>query len=251
MKEYLEDWKILMQMAGDFGKPVIVHHEPAFWGSVQQGDDDPTKSFVAVDSSGLEEASGFEDNARGLARVLVALRDRYAPNAVLAWHASHWATKVDLFLDDGDPKKLGRTTAEFFNALGADFDLIFVDPSDRDAASDEIARGDGGARWWDEGDFVTYREFIRAITESTGRGVMLWQVPIGNTLYRSSNNKRGHCQDNRVQYFLGEGDKRHIVEYIAQARSVSCLVVAQEASRTTLTARTTESQTLSPSTGTT
>ena len=60
---------------------------------------------------------------------------------------------------------------------------------------------------------MTYREFIRAITESTGRSVMLWQVPIGNTLYRSSNNKRGHCQDNRVQYFLGEGDKRHIVAY--------------------------------------
>ena len=214
MKTYLEDWKVLMEKVGDFGKPVIVHHEPDFWGYVQQSDDDPTKSFVAVDSSGLEEASGFEDNARGLARVFVALRDRYAPNAVLAWHASHWATKVDLFLNDGDPKKLGRRTAEFFNALDADFDLIFVDPSDRDAAFYEIARGDGGARWWDEGDFVTYREFIRVITESTGRSVMLWQVPIGNTLYLSSNNTRGHYQDNRVQYFLGQGDNRHIVEYM-------------------------------------
>jgi hypothetical protein len=32
---------------------------------------------------------------------------------------------------------------------------------------------------------------------------MLWQVPVGNTYFRSENNTDGHYQDNRVQYWLG------------------------------------------------
>jgi len=36
---------------------------------------------------------------------------------------------------------------------------------------------------------------------------------MGNTLYRSSDNTKGHYQDNRVQYFLQEGSRQHIIDY--------------------------------------
>lgn len=134
MEDYFSDWKLLMQQVGQSGKTVVVHHEPDLWGYIQQKGQDPADTFVAVASSGFAEAAGFEDNARGFARALVALRDRYAPGALLAWSASHWSTGEDLVINDGDPVAIGERTAAFFKALEAGFDLIFLAPADRDAA---------------------------------------------------------------------------------------------------------------------
>ena len=58
---------------------------------------------------------------------------------------------------------------------------------------------------------MTYRTFIARLVERTGKRAMLWQVPLGNTLYCSENNTWGHYQDNRVQYWLG--DRQHLVDY--------------------------------------
>src|SRR5207302_419439 len=37
----------------------------------------------------------------------------------------------------------------------------------------------------------------------TVRRVVLWQIPLGNTVMRTCNNATGHFQDNRVQGLLG------------------------------------------------
>ncbi len=214
MSAYFADWKVLMQRAGEFGGPVIVHVEPDAWGFMQSAHgDDPASTPAAVSASGFPEASGYEDNARGFAQVLVSLRNAYAPNVVLAWHASTWATGTDLVPNHGDPTDLGGRTAAFFNALSANFDLIFTDPSDRDAGYYQYVYGDGGAHWWGDADFVTFRQWIATLTSLTSRRAMLWQVPVGNTLYRTCNNTNGHYQDNRAQYFLLPGNAQHIVEY--------------------------------------
>jgi hypothetical protein len=44
---------------------------------------------------------------------------------------------------------------------------------------------------------------------------MLWQIPIGNTLYRSCNNTNYHYQDNHAEYFLKSGNRQHIVDYVS------------------------------------
>ena len=89
---------------------------------------------------------------------------------------------------------------------------IFFDPSDRDAGYYQAQRGDGGAHWWDESDFQRFRDFVGRLVDDTGRKAMLWQVPVGNTLYRSVNNSWGHYQDNRAQYWLG--DRAHLQELV-------------------------------------
>ena len=88
------------------------------------------------------------------------------------------------------------------------FDLLFFDPSDRDAGYYQVQRGDGGAHWWNDDDFQRFQQFIGRLSALAGRKAVLWQVPIGNTIYRSEDNSWGHYQDNRVQYWLG--DRSHM-----------------------------------------
>jgi hypothetical protein len=114
-------------------------------------------------------------------------------------------------INDTDPHYTADQIHAFYQSLGVHFDVIFFDPSDRDAAFYQYQTGDG-AHWWDNGDFDRYREFMGRLVDRTGRKAILWQVPVGNTAYRSLNNAWGHFQDNRVQYWLG--DRRHLQEYV-------------------------------------
>lgn len=222
MKAYYKDWKLLMQKSGAFEHMVIVHVEPDLWGYMQQHHGaNPAKTRVSVSASGFAEAKGYPNNAIGFAQLLVQLRNTYAPNVLLAWHASNWATRTDVVLNEGDPTALGEKVTNFYSALNADFDLIFFDPSDRTAGYYEYVEGDD-SRWWDAADFVRFRRYIATITQMTGKPAMLWQVPIGNTLYRSSNNTPYHYQDNRVQYFLRSGNRIHM-RYYAKAGVIGIL----------------------------
>jgi hypothetical protein len=213
MQAYYAEWKLLMQKAGAYGNPVVVHVEPDLWGYMQQGYGNNANDVpVKVAASGFDEVAGYANTAAGFARALVHLRDVYAPNVVLGYHFSHWATGKDLIINRADPVQTADQLWAFYQSLGANFDLIFFDPSDRDAAYYKIIGGDGGAHWWDDADYERYRIFIGRLVEKTGKRAMLWQVPIGNTLYRSVDNSWGHYQDNRVQYWLG--DREHLVEYV-------------------------------------
>ncbi|MGR8935992.1 MAG: cellulose binding domain-containing protein [Gammaproteobacteria bacterium] len=215
MKAYFENWIFLLQRIAAFGEPAIVHLEPDLFGYMQWNSSDPTQTPVAVASSGLAQAAGYENNARGFAKLMVALRDRYAPKVILGWHVSNWATRTDLILNQGDPDQLALATAEFYRALGASFDVTFAEFSDRD--SGYYQKQGSPERWWKAADFDTFRRFLARLSAELGQEIILWQIPIGNTLYQSSNNTTGHYQDNRPEYFLqplvDSGDTAHLAQY--------------------------------------
>lgn len=219
---YYENWKLLMQKCAEFGGTVIVHVEPDLWAFMQKDHGIyPENCYVAVAASGLSEASGYEDSACGFAQLLVSLRDAIASNVILAWHVSCWATGTDFMVNGGDPALLGSQVAGFYNALGAPYDLLFVDMSDRDSAFYEYQHGDS-SRWMDAADFTRFREYMAAICSATGLKAMLWQMPCGNTLYRSCDNTWKHYQDNRAQYFLLPQNRGNVEAYAA-AGIIGCL----------------------------
>lgn len=209
MNAYYADFKLLMDRAKVFGKPVMVHIEPDLWGFLQIRASDPTTLSASVASSGYPEAAAYPNTVAGYAKTLVALRNKYAPNVVLAYHVSPWASSFGDLGTNHDPNfnvtGAAQETANFYLKLGANFDLIFYDIADRDAALYQ-SWGDPN-RWWDATNatypnFNRFHQFVSSITTTTGKRGMLWQVPLGNTLYRSLNNTTNHWQDNRVQYYL-------------------------------------------------
>jgi hypothetical protein len=215
MKAYFENWIFLLQRIAAFGDPVVVQVEPDLFGYFQWNHGDPAQTPVSVASSGLPQAAAFENNARGFAQLMVALRDQYAPNVILGWHASAWATRTDLILNQGDPDQLGLATANFYRSLDAPFDVMFAEFSDRDSGYyQSIGQPQ---RWWKPADFDRFRQFVARLSQELNQDVILWQIPMGNTLYRSSNNTAGHYQDNRPEYFLkpvvDSGDTAHIQQY--------------------------------------
>lgn len=204
MKSYFDDFKLLMDNCKTYGKTVIIHVEPDFWGFCQNRyGDDPSLIPVAVKASGHPDAVGFSNNLPGFAQTLVHLRNTYGTaDTLLALHASHWGAGGDLILSSLDPNAHAAKTGGFFNALGANFELLFHDPSDRDAGWKQVYYNDGGASWWDSFDFARYMTYLKQMWVVTGRRNILWQIPIGNTISAVCNNTDYHYQDNRVQYFL-------------------------------------------------
>jgi hypothetical protein len=208
MKAYFEDFRVLMQKAGQYGKTVIIHHEPDLWGyfSVTGAfkPNDPDKITVMVKSSGDPDAAKFDDTAAGFGKCLLAMRDKYAPNCLMAWHASKW----------GNPNP--KAIAAFILKCGK-WDLCFTDPSDRDAewkvAHNKTKPSDA---WWTEQSFISFRDWSAQIHQLTGLPLIAWQIPMGNTYMATCDNTEGHFMDNRVEYFLEDyPNNKHIAEWAA------------------------------------
>lgn len=210
MNRYFQDWKLLLDICKQYGKTVIIHYEPDMLGYLQIYKNDPGKSTVKVAASNYPDAKGFSNDTKGLYQTIVSMRNKYAPNVLLGWHASQWATGKDLIRGKENPEVLATETAAFYKSLGAGFDLLFSEFSDRDAGFYEVVQHDLNA-WWSTqpnaqngnlSDFDRFQRYLKKLNQETGQKIILWQIPIGNTYTKTCNNTRNHYKDNRAEYFL-------------------------------------------------
>jgi hypothetical protein len=216
MRAYYADWALLMQQLGTFGKPALVIVEPDLWGFIEQaavraGTTSAARVPASVASSGAADAAGFANTAQGFAYALLHIRDRYAPNAVLALHASAWGTGIDIASDTRttlDAAAIGTQTADFLKTAGLGGTPAGVSPFD--VLSNDLADHDAGqsGSWWDRTNvtfpnFSRYLQYTAALSAQTGRHLLLWQVPVGNQYFETENNSPGHTQDNKAEYILG------------------------------------------------
>ncbi|GAC1566653.1 MAG: hypothetical protein NVS3B14_10230 [Ktedonobacteraceae bacterium] len=216
MNAYFANWVLLLQAIKAFGKPVLVIVEPDLWGFLQNaanGSDNAASVPASVGNSGFADAAGFPNNAQGFAWALLHMRDKYAPNAILALHASTWASGNDIATSTDptlDAAGMARSEAKFLNSAGlvdnpagvSTWDVISSDVADFDSAQP------GGRSGWDRynhtfPNFARYLAFIGDISQQTRRRIVMWQVPMGNQYFDTMNNSPGHYQDNRAEYILG------------------------------------------------
>jgi hypothetical protein len=219
MQAYYLDLRLFFQKAGaDKKQPIVLHVEPDLWGFLHQriSGDDAANVPILVGSAGLPELADLPDDLRGFAQAIVRLRDRSAPNVLLGYHVSAWGAGTDPFLSnsgDATVDELARREADFYRSLGANFDLVFAEFSDRDSGFRHQIYGDKGRSWWDADDFNRHLRFLSRITDLTGKRIVLWQIPYGNTRMRAMNNTWNHFQDNRVEWLLDDGDREHLRQY--------------------------------------
>jgi hypothetical protein len=221
MTAYYAEFKLLMQKCSAYGKTVIVHVEPDFWGFCQSAHGaQPETIPVCVANTGLAEAAGLNDNLCGFAQLLVKLRDLYAPHGanppkvLIALHASAWGSGADLIKNTVDPTTQANAIGGYFTKLGAKIDLLFHDPADRDAGYYQYYLNDKGASWWVvPDDFDRYRSYLSRMKTVTGLRGLLWQVPIGNTKTATCDNSYWHYQDNRVEYWLDDTPHANVAAY--------------------------------------
>jgi hypothetical protein len=233
MAAYYADFVKLLQRLGPgtydgikgFGGTAIVHVEPDLSGYAEQAvldttncygfctgaGNDPNHLRASVASSGRGELAGYADTWRGFILALDHLRDVYAPNVLLAYHVSNWASMQDIGSSTDrslDVTALADTVAAFATNSGvAQWDLVFNDVADRDAGYYKYVYGQPNA-FWDRTNtvlpnFSRWESYLGRILADVGRPGMVWQVPVGNQVYRSENNTDGHYQDNRAEYFFG------------------------------------------------
>jgi hypothetical protein len=219
MAAYFQDLELFFQRAAAFNRPVVLHVEPDMWGYLEQrtqGGDASTVS-VQVAGSGVAEVAGLPDTAAGFAQAVVKLRDTYAPNVLLGYHLSTWGTGTDILFNkpsDERVRELGLQGASYYQSLGANFDLVFHEFSDRDAAFKQYQYRDNGKSWWKQDDFNRNLLFLSTFVDSVQKRVVLWQIPFGNTRMRAMNNTWDHYQDNKVEWLLDDPSGANLDAYM-------------------------------------
>lgn len=244
MASYFQNFTLLMQRLGSgtyggiagFSKTAIVHIEPDLSGYAQQAVLDNTKCYslcggqgnnpaylkASVAGSGVSDVAAYPNTYQGFNWALLHLRDLYAPNVLLAFHFSNWATGQDISSNTStslDATSLGQQVGSFAAQSGitgvpagtSSYNLLFNDVSDRDASYYKYVFNNPNT-WWDRlnvsfPNFHRWESYVSAASQLAGRSVIVWQIPEGNQYFDTVNNTNGHYQDNRAEYFFS-----HIAE---------------------------------------
>src|SRR6266852_5805956 len=201
MQRYWADFTVLMQKVGAYGGLVVVHVEPDFWGFMEHQNADPSALAAVVASSGNPDLAGLPNTVQGMGWAFLKLRDKYAPNAVLAIHASSWASGINIATDHRttvDPAAEADAVVSFMNKAGivgnptgiTPWDVIFNAVADHDAGWYGALTND---TWWDRNNtifpnFTRWLAFMSRMHSDTGLPLVEWQVPAGNQYFKTMNN---------------------------------------------------------------
>lgn len=207
MRAYFSSLRTLFEHLRDAGGPSVVHIEPDLWGYAQQRHgDDAAHTPAVVGSTGLPDLEGLPDDLTGVARAVVRLRNRIAPGVVLGYGLSIWGTDKDIAISnepDHVVDDLAQRSVRFYRSLQAPFDTVFGEFNDRTSGYAQLRSGlPADQAWWDRADFARHLRFMGHVHNGTRKPLVMWQIPLGNTVMRSSDNTTRHYQDNRVQWLL-------------------------------------------------
>jgi len=234
MNAYFANFVLLMHQAASYAKPVVVHVEPDLWGYLEQSaaGRDASSLSAKVAGSGFADVAGIPDTAQGFGWALLKLRDLYAPNVIMAIHASAWGSGIDIASDTSPSVSATSTadaTASFLNSAGLQgnpyghtWDLVFNDVDDHDAGWWEAQGADNPyfTHWWDPTNtrfpnFSRYLSWVAELRLKTGVPQVVWQVPDGNQYFLTMNNTCGHYQDTVAPYFIAHASDLYAAGLIA------------------------------------
>jgi hypothetical protein len=201
MRAYYLDLKAFFVRAAAAGGPVVLHLEPDLFGYIEQhaSANDASRVPAAVASTGIAELRGIPDTAAGFAQAVLVLRRDYARNVIVGYPISIWGTGKDIHLSHPSSSEVDIMAAEaaaFYRSLHADFDVTFTELTDRDAGYAQTVNGESGA-WWNGVDYSHDLRFLRGYHQRVPQPIVMWQIPLGNTVSPIVNNTPYHYRDNK------------------------------------------------------
>jgi hypothetical protein len=225
MASYFADFKVLMQRAKEFGRPILVLLEGDGFAYMEIQSGDNPNAPAAVASTGLAELQGLPNSVAGWGLAFLQIRKAVgADNVILGPHISAWATQQDIALYSTTlPLQPEVDKAYAFlsklglgpNVTSQTFDVLVGDPLDRDADFYRLTQSRDA--WWDASgsasinskSFNRYAEWLRLWNLAAQKRWVLWQIPLGNSNHLNVANNgqpRQGYKDNRTEYFFGGGD---------------------------------------------
>ena len=168
VRKYLDDFIAVLGILHARPTPTIVHVEPDSWGFMMWVFDGAPGSDGAGDAEGIPVAmsaaahnalngQSFPDTAGGLGRAMLYLRDNYAPELRMGWHASNFRVGTR-----------PEVVTSFYSTMGP-WDLIVTEPPHM------VNNGNGA---WDmsETDNQANQNWFNTVSTRTGLPIIIWQT---------------------------------------------------------------------------
>jgi hypothetical protein len=219
MRSYYLTLELFYRRAASATGPVVLQIEPDLFGYVEQhaGHGDASTVPAAVASTGIPALRGLPNTAAGFAQALLVLRNRLAPRVIVGYPISIWGTGKDIHLSHPSSSEVDRMAAAaiaFYRSLHASFDVTFTELTDRDAGYAQVVNGEGSSAWWAPVDFDHDLRFLRDYHARIPLPIVMWQIPLGNTVSPIVNNTPYHYKDNKVQWLLGSASGPHLRAFV-------------------------------------
>jgi hypothetical protein len=193
LTRYLNDYRFFLQKIGNSHAGIDL--EPDFWGFARSlGNLHQVPAQVS--GANPTDCGSQENSAAGLARCLIAMTRKYAPNAAVGLHLTCFDWEWD-----SNAEKCVKDYAD----LGAkNGDFLVADVSDRDAGWYAQPAHGGHDKFWTDQKAAAALRFYKTMAESVGKPVVLWQIPVGNM---AQNNTPNHYKDDKVDWFFAHMDQ--------------------------------------------
>lgn len=186
LTRYLNDYRFFLQKIGNAHD--MIDLEPDFWGYVRSLGN-PHQVAAQVSSANPADCGSQENSAAGLVRCLIAMARKYAPNTAVGMHLSCWDWQTNTKGCARDYVNLGAQNADF----------LVGDVSDRDAGWYAQPVHGGYDNFWTDQKAAAALSFYKTMTETVGKPLVLWQIPVGNM---AQNNTLNHYKDDKVDWFF-------------------------------------------------
>lgn len=212
LTRYMNDYRFFLQKIGTSHDAIDI--EPDFWGYVRSLGN-PHQVAAQVAGANPTDCGSQENSAAGLARCLIAMAHKYAPNTAVGMHLTCWDWQTNTQGCVKDYASLGAQNADF----------LVSDVSDRDAGWYALPAHGGLNNFWTDQKAAAALAFYKTMAESVGKPVVLWQIPVGDM---AQNNTLNHYQDDKVDWLLGH------MNQVASAHIAALLFGAGQQEQTTI-----------------
>lgn len=209
MAAYWTNVRDLLTGLGSAGGPIELVVEPDAPGEIlSQGTADASEIPASVASSGVEGLDGLPDTFAGWAQGWLALRDELAPDVRIGMTVSPWQVGHDLLPEPPAAEDVAAWAMSFgdsYATFGARFD--FLDTI--------LTYAEGGSQGPDYQPDATFFDvlltWVEGISTATDTRVVIDNVPVGNTVYRTLDDNSYHYRDTWAQWILADDTFANLV----------------------------------------